>query len=168
MRLISLVTQLGVPLMLVIPAVAAAQSAPSLVGTWRLVSFESRDSAGGVQYPLGQGAVGQLTYDANGNMSAMLMKADRRPFASQDIRRGTDSEVREAFDGFVGYFGTYTIDSAKHTVTHHVRGASYPNWAGGDQVRYYSIDAARLVLTTPPIQIGGRALTSVLVWDRVR
>jgi hypothetical protein len=97
-----------------------------LVGTWRLASYESRDSAGAVQYPFGQGVIGQLTYDADGNMSAMLMKPNRLPFASHDMRRGTDPEVRDAFEGFIAYYGRYTVDPAKQTVIHHVRGASYP------------------------------------------
>ena len=100
-------------------------------------------------------------------MSAMLRKPDRPPFASHDLRRGTDTEVRAAFDGFIAYFGTYTIDAVQGTITHHVRAASYPNWVGKDQVRYYKFDGTRLVLSTPPIQIGGRSLTTVLVWERV-
>ena len=116
----------------------AGLTAPTLVGTWRLASYESRDGAGAVQYPFGQGAIGQLTYDASGNMSAMLMKPNRPPFASQDMRSGTDSEVRDAFDGFIAYFGRYTVDPAKRTVTHHVQGAFL-----------------------------SRPLQSVLVWERV-
>lgn len=143
------------------------QAAANFVGAWRLVSYESRDSMGAVQYPWGKGAVGQLLYDARGNMSAMIMKPDRTPFASQDLRRGTDAEVRTAFEGFLAYFGTYTVDAVKGTVTHHVRGASYPNVVGGDQVRHYRFDGMQLVLSTPPIQIGGRPLTTVLVWERV-
>jgi len=143
-------------------------TAAAFVGAWRLVSLESRDSTGAVELPLGQGVVGQLLYDAAGNMSAIIMKPERPPFASRDLRRGTDTEVRAAFEGFNAYFGTYTIDAAKGTVTHHVRAASYPNWVGEDQVRYYRFDGARLVLSTPPIQIGGRPLTSVLVWERVQ
>ena len=100
-------------------------------------------------------------------MSAMLMKPDRPLFASQDLCRGTDAEVRAAFDGFIAYFGTYTVDATKGIVTHHVRAASYPNWVGGDQVRYYKFDGTRLVLSTPPIQMGSRPLTTVLVWQRV-
>jgi lipocalin-like protein len=146
---------------------ASGQAGAAFVGTWRLVSYESRDSAGAVQYPFGQGVVGQLSYDAGGKMSAMLMKPDRPLFASQDLRRGTDVEVRAAFDGFIAYFGTYTVDATKGMVTHHVRAASYPNWVGGDQVRYYKFDGTRLVLSTPPIQMGSRTLTTVLVWQRM-
>jgi len=166
MRVMALVTQVALSSMLAFPGTAVGQSAPNLVGAWRLVSYESRDSAGGFQYPFGQGAVGQLLFDANGHMSAMLMKPDRPPFASHALHRGTDAEVRAAFDGFIAYFGTYTIDPAKGTVTLHVGAASYPNWVGGDQPRYYKLDGARLVLTTPPVQIGGRSLVTTLLWER--
>jgi hypothetical protein len=105
MRVMALVTQVALSSMLAFPGTAVGQSAPNFVGAWRLVSYESRDSAGGVQYPLGQGAVGQLLFDANGHMSAMLMKPDRPLFASHDLHRGTDAEVRAAFDGFIAYFG---------------------------------------------------------------
>jgi hypothetical protein len=53
------------------PSVAQSQSAPSLLGTWRLVSYEARDSEGRVQYPLGENVSGLLVYDSGGNMSAM-------------------------------------------------------------------------------------------------
>jgi hypothetical protein len=144
-----------------------AQPAPSFAGTWQLVSYESRDSAGKFEYPWGKDAIGRLAYDARNNMAAQIMRRGRAPFASQDLHGGTDAEVRAAFDGFIAYWGTYTIDPVKRTVTHHVLGASYPNWVGGDQVRDYKSDGPRLVLSTPPIRIGGRLLTSVLVWERV-
>jgi Lipocalin-like domain len=146
-----------------LPKTAAAD----FVGAWRLVSFESRDGEGRVHRPLGEDVVGQLLYDAHGNMSAILMRPDRPRFASEDLQRGTDAEVRAAFDGFLAYFGTYTVDAAKATVAHHVRAAAYPNWVGGDQVRHYRFEGPRLVLSTPALQVGGRPLTSTLVWERL-
>ena len=103
-------------------------SLPNLVGTWRLVSYEARASSGEARYPLGQHVIGQLFYGVDGNMSAHVMRIDRPTFASNDPGSGTDEEVREAFEGHVSYFGTYTVDPTAHTVTHRVRGASYPNW----------------------------------------
>jgi hypothetical protein len=147
--------------------VSMAQALPKFAGTWRLVSYDSRDSAGTVEYPWGKDAIGRLMYDSRGNMSASLMKPGRPRFASQDLRSGTDAEVRAAYEGFISYWGTYTVDSAKRTVAHHVLGASYPNWVGVDQLRYFRLDGQRLVLTTPPLRIDGRLLTSVLVWERV-
>lgn len=135
------------------------------VGAWRLVSFESRDEAGNVQYPFGQDVEGQLWYDSNGNMSALVAQANVPPFASGDLRGGTDAEVRAAVEGFVGYFGTYSVDLAAGTVTHHVRGASFPNWVGTKQVRYFRAEGQRLVLSSP-VSIGGRQGTAILVWER--
>lgn len=138
------------------------------VGAWRLLSCEARDSAGAVRYPFGQRATGQLCYDGAGNMSAHLMKADRPRFAGRDPALGTDAEVRDAFDGYVGYFGTYSVDGTTRAVTHRVIGASFPNWVGIDLVRYYMFDEqGRLRLATPPIEAGGRSLEYVLLWERI-
>ena len=144
-----------------------ADSSPNLVGTWRLVSYEARASSGEIRYPLGQHVVGQLFYDVHGNMSAHVMRLDRPMFVSDDSGTGTDAEVRAAFDGHTSYFGTYTIDPSARTVVHHVRGASYPNWIGHDQIRYYRLDGSYLVLSTPPIVYRGELLEYTLTWERI-
>ena len=146
---------------------AESHSSPSLLGTWRLVSFEARDSKGQLQFPLGEHASGLLMYDAGGNMSAHVMNNDRPLFATNDPDRGTDAEVRAAFDGYASYFGTYTIDQARQTVTHHVRGAWYPNWIGNDQIRYFKFDGSRLVLSTPPLVSDDQSLEYVAIWERI-
>jgi hypothetical protein len=95
------------------------------------------------------------------------MGIDRPTFASNDSGSGTDGEVRAAFEGHASYFGTYTIDPSTRTVTHHVRGASYPNWMGHNQIRYYRIDGSHLVLSTPPILDHGESLEYTLTWERI-
>ena len=142
--------------------------AARFIGAWRLLACETRNSRGEVQFPFGEKPTGQLFYDASGNMSAQLMKTDRARFASRDPGRGTDAEVRDAFDGYIAYFGTYSIDDSTHTVTHKVHGASYPNWMGADLVRSYSFDGRlRLRLATPPIEVAGESLEYVLWWERM-
>ena len=133
---------------------------------WRLVCFEARTSSGEARSPLGQHVAGQLFYDARGNMSGHVMRVDRPTFASNDPGSGTGAEVRAAFEGHVSYFGTYTVDPTARTVIHHVRGASYPNWIGHDQIRYYR-DGPHLVLSTPPIVDRGEALEYILTWERM-
>ncbi len=142
-----------------------ARRVPDLIGTWTLSSYEARDSEGRIRYPLGEHVSGQLMYDAAGNMSAHVMRDDRLPFAAGDSARGTNDEVRAAFEGYTSYFGTYTIDAAKQTVTHHVRGASYPNWVATDQRRHYEIDGTRLSLSAP-IMVDGQTFEFVLRWQR--
>jgi hypothetical protein len=96
------------------------------------------------------------------------MGKDRPVFAANDPGRGTDAEVRAAFEGHISYFGTYTVDRQKQTITHHVVGASYPNWIGNDQLRYYKFDGPRLVLSTPPFVERGQSLEYVLTWERLQ
>jgi len=147
--------------------VAQTRSGPSLLGTWRLVSYEARDSEGRVQYPLGEKVSGLLIYDDGGNMSAHVMKDDLPLFAAKDPARGTNAEIRAAFEGYGSYFGTYTVDQAKQMVTHQVRGAWYPNWIGHDQVRYFKFEDGRLSLSTPPLLWDGQSLQHVLTWERI-
>ncbi len=111
--------------------------------------------------------MGQLFYDVGAHMSGHVMRVDRPTFASNDPGSGSDAEVRAAFEGHVSYFGTYTVDPTTRTVTHHVRGASYPNWIGHDQIRHYRIDGPHLVLSTPPILDRGEALVYILTWERM-
>jgi hypothetical protein len=144
------------------------QVSAALVGTWRLVSFESRTTGGENRHPLGPAAKGQLSYDAAGRMSAQLMNPERPSFASGDLTRGTDAEVRAAMAGYIAYYGTYTLDQPRGVVTHHVQGALFPNWVGSDQVRHFRLDGDRLTITTPPIRMGGEDSTTVLVWERAR
>ena len=143
-----------------------ADSLPNLIGTWRLVSYEARASSGEIRYPLGQHVVGQLFYDVHGNMSAHVLRVDRPAFASDDSGSGTEAEVRAAFEGHTSYFGTFIVNSSARTVTHHVHGASYPNWMGHDQVRFYRFDDAHLVLSAPAILFRGESLEYVLTWER--
>ena len=110
--------------------------------------------------------MGQLFYDVNGNMSAHVMRVDRPTFGSNDSGAGSDTEVRASFEGHTSYFGAYTIDPSARTVTHHVRGASYPNWMGHDQIRFYRIDGSHLVLSSPPILFRGESLEYILTWER--
>jgi hypothetical protein len=143
-----------------------ADSLPNLIGTWRLVSYKAQTPSGEIRYPLGEHVIGQLFYDLHGNMSAHVMRTDRPPFGSDDSAAGTDAEVRTAFEGHTSYFGTCRIDPAAGTVTHHADGASYPNWMGHDQLRYYRIEGSHLVLSTPPILFRGESLEYVLTWQR--
>ena len=96
------------------------------------------------------------------------MNPERPLFASGDLTRGSDTEVRAALAGYIAYYGTYTVDWPRGVITHHVQGALFPNWIGGDQVRTFRLDGDRLTITTPPIRMGGEDSTTVLVWERAR
>lgn len=138
-----------------------------LVGTWKLVSWEFRNQAGGISYPMGERAVGLLTYDSRARMSAQLMRANRPLLKSGDLFQATPEEVKAAFEGFLAYYGTYTIDETRGTVTHHVQAGSVPNDVGTDLVRFFTLSGTRLTLRTAPRPLGGQTGTGTLVWERL-
>ena len=148
------------------PPPALPSVAAQLVGSWRLVSYETRTRSGEVSAIYGPSPVGRLIYDQDGRMSVHVMDSRRRRFASNDRLIHTPEELKEAFDGYFGYFGMYTVDEAANTVTHHITGASFPNFVGTEQKRFFVLSGHRLELKTPPMLRGGTEVTFHLVWER--
>jgi hypothetical protein len=141
---------------------AVRKPSDEFVGAWKLLSFSRRTAAGEITYPLGEHPEGRLTYDAMGRMSAQLMRPDRPKFAADDTARtGSAEEKAAAYDGYTAYYGTYTVNDADHTVTHHVEASLYPNWVGTDMPRKYQFSGDRLTLRV--VNSGAE-----LVWERVR
>jgi hypothetical protein len=140
----------------------------SFVGVWDLVSFEARLSDGRVITPLGEDAVGRVIYDADGRMSVQIMRRDRPAFASGDMLKGESEEVRAAFEGYIAYSGTYEVREDDACVLHRVEASLFPNWIGGEQVRFFEFPDGRLKLSTPSLVYGGGETTSVLIWERAK
>jgi Lipocalin-like domain len=134
--------------------------AKRFIGTWRLVSLTGQD---GAPEPVrGAHPTGMIHYDTTGHMSVQIVPDRRRPPFSGLYP--TPDEALGAVAGYTAYFGTYSIDEAARTVTHHREGNINP--AGlGDFVRQYEFLAEDKVAFTPaesgnPI---GR-----LVWERIK
>jgi hypothetical protein len=51
-------------------------------------------------------------------------------FASDDRQAGTAEEIKAAFMGTLGLFGTYTVDDEGEFTGNHVEGSSFPSWNG--------------------------------------
>ena len=117
-----------------------------LIGTWKFLSMALIPKSGKKVYPYGENLFGVLIYTPNGYMSALLMDPNRKKCASDDLKTGTADEIRQAYEKFDAYCGTYTIDEEKGTITHHVEGAKFPNWVGTDQVRYFELKGDRLCI----------------------
>jgi hypothetical protein len=117
-----------------------------LIGTWRLVRWEVRLEDGSMTCPLGEDAVGQIQYSADGRMSAQLMRSNQPRFARDDWRRATVDEKAQAWSNYFGYFGTYTIDDRAKVVAHHIEGSWFPNLVAATELRHYRFDGEQLVL----------------------
>lgn len=118
-------------------------------------------------YPLGEDALGQAIFTESGYVSAQLMRAGRPNFVSNNQALGTPEEILQSFQGYVAYYGRCELDLEKQTITTHVEGSLYPNWVGGEQIRFYEFNEDRLVLRTPPITLGDEKITGVLTWQRL-
>ncbi len=141
--------------------------ASQFVGTWQLISYSAVTPDGATTYPFGLSPQGRLTYEANGRMAVQLARPGQSPFASGDPRVPTDAEARAAYDRYLAYYGTYTVDPDKGIVVHHLEVSLTPDWAGGDQVRHFVLEGDRLTLTTPPTLFGGVERVTTLVWERL-
>jgi hypothetical protein len=119
----------------------------TLIGAWRLVSWSETKKDGRIDYPLGEHAIGQLIYGADGHVAAQLQRKEAEPLRQPDWRAASQAESAKAWKSYFGYFGTFSIDTARQAVVHHVEGAWFPNLDDTDQVRMFRFEGSdRLVL----------------------
>lgn len=108
------------------PSVEHLSDRSRLIGAWRLVRID-------VPRPDGQSASmpqpkGMLIYTRDGHMSVQLMYPKSANVPSNEYVHG----------GYEASFGSYDVDEAKHTVTHHVQGSITRGLlAGKDLPRVY-------------------------------
>ncbi|MDH3206495.1 MAG: lipocalin-like domain-containing protein [Gemmatimonadota bacterium] len=122
----------------------AAAQAERFLGAWTLVEWTNvRD--GETFYPYGENPAGQIVYTPTGRMTAALMNP----------RPGENPQQ------FVAYWGSYTVDMAAGTVTHHVEGSFSAGMMGTDQVRSFRFEGEDRIVLSP----GGQ---SELTWVKVR
>lgn len=131
----------------------------SFVGTWRLVSYSTVDAWGTRRAAWDDRPLGQLSYTADGHMSAHVYDA-RRATLGTETDAASVEQLAELYMGAVSYYGEYNVDESAKLITHHVVGAWLPDWIGTRQERSYRfIDADTLELSAP-----GYAL----IWERVK
>jgi Lipocalin-like domain len=138
---------------------ALAQSADvytkDLFGTWLLVSADA----------YGPNPKGALMFDSSGHFSAQFMRADLPKYASNKRVEGTPEEYKATVEGYIGYFGTYSLNGKDLVL--HIEGSSFPNWNGTDQKRTnVTITGDELKYTQPTPSGGGAA--APIVWKRAK
>jgi hypothetical protein len=146
-------------------AKASASSAlkDRFVGTWKLVDLEQRNAKGQLIAPTSAASgnrTGYLVYDPAGYMAVSIMPVGRKKYAGA---QPTEDEAVAAITGYAAYFGTFTINDADATVTHHLQGSLNPGMAP-DQKRFFEFAGDRLTLK-PPASANGNQ--SRLTWQRI-
>jgi hypothetical protein len=143
-----------------------APAASQFVGTWRLISrVRMHDGKPIKDVEWDRHSIGYIMYDDSGHMAVQIMATDRT--GNMDCSKVPDADPNNpsSCDGYVAYFGTYTIDATNRTVTHHVEGTVFARDVGKHQVRHYEFSGSVLQLSVLPTQPGED--TYVLRWERV-
>ena len=160
-----------------IGVVAVAQSSSDrklrdqLPGAWRLVSIETIRANGEVIYPFyGRHPEGLLVYDTSGWMSVQIVSDPRPTVPTADSREeflaAPADQKAKAIDGYYAYFGTWTVDGAKSTVTHRIKQSMYPAERGENGTRHLVLEGDRLTLNTKTHEMGEEHERK-LVWQRI-
>jgi Lipocalin-like domain len=146
---------------------ARAQPPGSVVGTWRLVSFDREVlETKAVSHAFGGHAVGLLTYTSDGRMMAIIVDSMRKPPARPTP---TDAEALGLYRSMLAYAGSYKVQGNK--IINHVEISWNPTLTGTDQKRLFKLEGDRLTLTTPPLVsafLKNQTTVSTLVWERVK
>jgi hypothetical protein len=142
-----------------------AQTAKDLVGTWTLVTSTLEQDGKKTDY-FGPNPQGQLMFDPNGHFSEIITRSDLSKFASNNRQAGTPEENKAVVQGSTGFFGTYSVSEADHTLKYHIEASTFPNSKGADQKRFFKLSGDELswTLTTPSIGSG----TVYTVWRRTK
>ncbi|MDA1372288.1 MAG: lipocalin-like domain-containing protein [Proteobacteria bacterium] len=149
--------------LVMVTAVTAASADEQFVGTFRLVGFEIKDGNGNWMPDENRPGNGYITYSDTGYMGVQITPSVRTPFANN---QPTAEEARQALQGYIAYFGPFTVHEDEGYVVHHRVGAPNPGGAG-DTLRFFDFEGNRLILTPP--SAGGNKADAVLhvVWERM-
>jgi hypothetical protein len=138
------------------------EGAEPFLGSWDLVAFAHVLPLGEVSRPFGDSPSGAILYQADGRMAAQVSAGSRARFAHDDPSRASAEEAVQAWQTYLGYWGTFKVIEEKQVVVHRVEGSSFPNWIGTEQVRHFRFHGAdRLVL-----EAHSPAGRYELVWQR--
>ncbi len=118
---------------------AAAQPAKTmkeqLDGTWTLVIAEITAANGTKTLPFGASPKGQIIFTADGHFSQVHVSSGLPKIAGNNRLNGTDADNRAIVQGTLSFFGTYTLDEEKKTVTFNIVASTNPNAEGTSQTR---------------------------------
>lgn len=114
-----------------------------LIGTWRLISAEDRNSPTDpwIPYTFGNPPSGYFIYDATGHASIQIMTTPPQQITADPP---TPAQALAIYNNYIAYYGTYTVDQANITVQ--VEGAWDPTQVGTAQARPYQLEGDTLII----------------------
>jgi hypothetical protein len=127
---------------LMLSAILHGQTVPKsdadrLVGAWHLVSLGDQGPDG--KFRAVEGLKGTLIYSRDGHMSVQIMYPKQNAGLTNDY----------VLNGYEASFGSYDVNEAAHTVTHHVQGSITPGLVGKSLTRVFKMSGRRMVIQSP-------------------
>ena len=112
----------------------AGAASEKLVGAWRLAWMEEPGPDGKLIHISNR--TGMLLYTRDGHMSVQIMFPPSESALSNDYVKS----------GYEASFGSYEVNEAAHTVTHHVQGSITRGLVGKDLSRAYQFSDGHLII----------------------
>jgi Lipocalin-like domain len=137
-----------------------AADPPSLIGNWKLVTYQIVVGNELPRPALGDHPKGHLILTPQGRMSALLTAGNRR-FGSSEAERA------ELWKSMLAYSGKYRTEGDNFITEVDI--SWNEAWNGTEQRRHYKVSGDRLsIVTTPqPSSVyGGKTYYAELIWER--
>jgi hypothetical protein len=140
-----------------------------ILGAWQLESRTVRKTSGETLLDpvLGKEPIGRLFYDASGHMMLQMMRQERAQAISVPSKPQDATNPRIVL-GYDAYFGTFHVNQADATITHHVEGSLFPEDLGKDFQRAFRIEGDRFTLSFTSKSPEGFEVTRTLRFRRLK
>jgi len=136
-----------------------------LAGSWRLTAADKILPDGRQVADYGSDPRGIVIFTGDGHYVLEIFRSEHLKFASADRAKGTPEEYKDAVLSASCHFGTYSVDTAKGTITFHTERASYPNWDETTRVSAFKLEGDKLTWRVPPRPDG---TIPVSIFSRIR
>ena len=146
--------------LLIIFVIPLAASAQQLLGTYKLVSFNSIFDDGTSYSFVGPNPIGYAIITPKRFMT-ILTSTDRQPGKTID-------EKAALFNSLIAYSGPYTVEGSKLVTAVDV--SWNQSWTGTKQGRTWTIEGNQLILVTdkaPSVKDPSKLAVGRLVWEKI-
>lgn len=135
-----------------------------LIGTWQLFSVDNIYPDNSRVHPYGENPKGMLIFDVNGNYAIQIFRANRPKILSGDKNNCTPEENSMLVQGSNSHFGKYLVDETAKTITFNIIHASFPNWEGTVQKRFYNFAGNEIKYVVTHTTQGGLDVIAEVTW----
>lgn len=131
--------------------------------TWSLVTYQSEDKNGKINYPLGEDALGYIIFTEENILAVQLMAADRTQVVPKEVLEKMNTVVEKEMKelGYHAYSGSFSVNEETSVLTTNVEMSVISTYVGSKQKRKAEIKEDKLYLSN--IEHPERKL----VWQKV-